>query len=139
MPQFRTTDARDEDVGGSCDREPLVVPAFALRLHLRTNAPPYRRILEPLDELHRATVMRPRRYERAHFVAPGGVGVQVRHDVDACGPRSLNLGDDFGHPTPHRWSSDLQMPDFDRNLRLPGDGERLIQRLHYVLLVGAHV
>src|SRR5262249_568842 len=115
--ELRPADARDQNVRGPCDREPLVIPASALALHLLTHATPDRGIPQPLDELRRATVMGPRRYERAHVVAPGSVGVQVRHDIETRGPCRLDPGDDLGHPPPHRGSGDLEMPDFNRDLR----------------------
>src|SRR5205807_9133281 len=67
-------------------------------------------IFQALEELGSAAVVGPGRDECGKAVAPRGVSVSVRSDVDALSARSFNLGDGFRHasrPGPDRKSTRL--------------------------------
>src|SRR5205085_10350180 len=61
---------------------------------------PYTTLFRSLEELGSAAVVGPGRDECGKAVAPRGVSVSVRSDVDALSARSFNLGDGFRHASP---------------------------------------
>ena len=86
------------------------------------------RILEPLDQLGVAAVVRPRRHERRQLVEPGGIGIGVRGDVDAGGARRSMRATISGIRPKLLFAARLQVPDLDRDVRLAADADRLLER-----------
>src|SRR5207244_9580709 len=91
---------------------PLVVPSIGRCEHVCADAGARCRILQTLDELGVAAVVRPRRNESGEVVEPCGVGVSVRGDVESLRPGGVDFRNDFRHVSPAWFAADFQMPNF---------------------------
>ena len=100
--------------------------SVARRGELLLDARAHAGILEPLDELGLAAVVRPRRNEGRQLVEPGGIGVGVGGDIDARGAGALDARDDLGHQAEILDAARLQMPDLDGDVRFAADADGLL-------------
>ena len=125
---FGFCDHGDEDRLGSGDLLPLVVPRGVRREHVLLDPRAHRRILEALEHLLVAAVVRPRRDERRRAVEPGGIGVGVRADLHPAAPRRVDLGDDPRHQSPLRFAGGLQVPDLHGDVGFAPYPDRFVDR-----------
>ena len=124
--QFGILDDADQDILRTGDLVPLVVPAFAGRLHIFANAGANCGVFEPLNEFGVAAVVRPWRNERREAVEPSGIGVGVGADVDASAARPVDLRDDLRHAPPIGLPADFEMPDLDWHVRFAADADGFV-------------
>ncbi len=83
--------------------------------------------------------MGPGRNKSGHAVGPRRVGVGVCCDVDAFGARGVYFRDDLRHAAPILFACDLQMPNFDRDMRLASDAQRFVNGGQNGVALVAHV
>ena len=107
---------------------------MSLRMRARVS-----RVFETLDELGRASVVRPRWNEGGEIVEPGSVGVGVSGDVGAGGAGGVDLGNDFWHASPIVFAGDFDMPDLNGDVGIAADAQGLVDGLEHGIALVAHV
>ena len=83
--------------------------------------------------------MRPLRNECRKRIEPGGISIGIGADVRPLGSRAIDLCHHFRHASPIFFAGDLDVPDFDRNVRLASDPECLINGREHGIALVAHV
>src|SRR5215467_12635778 len=97
-------------------------------LHILANAGAGGRVLEPLYHLLISAVVSPGRSECREVVEPRWISISVGGDIDSGVSRFLDMSDDLGHAAPVGFAGGLEVPDFDRDVSLAADANRLVER-----------
>src|SRR5215831_10557697 len=110
-----------------------------MSLHILANAGACGGVLEPLDHLLVSTVVSPGRNECREAVEPGRIGISIGGDIETGVSRLLDVSDDFGHAAPVGFACGFEVPDFDRDVSLAADANRLVERRYDGIALVAYV
>ena len=137
--QFGVLNDAEQDRFRAWDLVPFVIPGSAGGLHFFADAGAHGRILEALDQLGVAAIVRPGRNEGREAVEPCRVRVRIGADFDARAAGLVDMRDDLRHAPPILTARRLQMPDFDRDMSFTANADRFVDGGNDGIAFAAHM